>query len=53
MHNNSFVTEKTFEVMRKELAEDFDLIYVLDLRGNVRKNPQLSGMHNVFGIHGW
>ena len=33
------------------LAEDFDAIYILDLGGNVRKNPKLSGTtHNVFGI---
>ena len=37
--------------MRKHLAQDFDAIYVLDLGGNVRKNPKLSGTtHNVFGI---
>ena len=37
--------------MRKHLADDFDAIYVLDLGGNVRKNPKLSGTtHNVFGI---
>ena len=29
----------------------FDEIYILDLGGNVRKNPKLSGTtHNVFGI---
>ncbi|MBI5772458.1 MAG: N-6 DNA methylase [Verrucomicrobia bacterium] len=51
VNNNSFVTENTFDGMRKELAKDFDLIYVLDLGGNVRKNPKLSGTtHNVFGI---
>jgi len=51
VNNNSFVTEKTFDGMRKELAKDFDEIYVLDLGGNVRKNPKLSGTtHNVFGI---
>ena len=37
--------------MRKHLAENFDTIYILDLSGNVRKNPKLSGTtHNVFGI---
>jgi len=37
--------------MRKHLAQDFDEIYILDLGGNVRKNPKLSGTtHNVFGI---
>ncbi len=51
INNNSFVTEKSFDGMRKELAKDFDEIYVLDLGGNVRKNPKLSGTtHNVFGI---
>jgi predicted helicase len=36
---------------RKHLEQDFDEIYVLDLGGNVRKNPKLSGTtHNVFGI---
>ncbi|HEY9172965.1 MAG TPA: type ISP restriction/modification enzyme [Verrucomicrobiae bacterium] len=51
VNNNSFITEKTFDGLRKHLAGDFDLIYVLDLGGNVRKNPKLSGTtHNVFGI---
>lgn len=51
VNNNSFVAEKTFDGMRKELRQDFDEIYVLDLGGNVRKNPMLSGTtHNVFGI---
>ena len=37
--------------MRACLADDFTDIYVLDLGGNVRKNPKLSGTtHNVFGI---
>jgi predicted helicase len=51
VNNDSFVTEKTFDAMRKSLGKDFDVIYVLDLGGNVRKNPKLSGTtHNVFGI---
>ena len=37
--------------MRKNLGKDFDSIYVLDLGGDVRSNPKLSGTtHNVFGI---
>lgn len=49
--NSSFVTELTFDGMRRCLESDFDAIYVLDLGGNVRKNPKLSGTtHNVFGI---
>src|SRR5437667_674830 len=49
--NNSFVEQNAFDGMRKHLAQDFDAIYLLDLGGNVRKNPKLSGTtHNVFGI---
>jgi predicted helicase len=51
VNNNSFVTENSFDGMRKSLGSEFDLIYILDLGGNVRKNPKLSGTtHNVFGI---
>ena len=33
------------------MLEDYTQIYHLDLHGNVRKNPKLSGTtHNVFGI---
>jgi len=49
--NNSFLESLAFDGMRKHLEQDFDEIYVLDLGGNVRKNPKLSGTtHNVFGI---
>ena len=51
MTNNSFLDGVAFDGMRKHLADDFDAIYILDLGGNVRKNPKLSGTtHNVFGI---
>ena len=49
--NNSFLDGEAFDGMRKHLADDFDAIYILNLSGNVRKNPKLSGTtHNVFGI---
>ena len=49
--NSGFMEGVAFDGMRKRLAADFDEIYVLDLSGNVRKNPSLSGTtHNVFGI---
>ena len=49
--NNSFLDGVAADGMRKHLESDFDSIYVLDLGGNVRKNPKLSGTtHNVFGI---
>ena len=48
---SSFVDGITFDGMRKCLAQDFNKIFVLDLGGNVRENPKLSGTtHNVFGI---
>ena len=49
--NNGFLDGVAFDGMRKHLADDFDAVYILDLGGNVRKNPKLSGTtHNVFGI---
>ena len=49
--SNSFLDGFAFDGMRKHLANDFDAIYILDLGGNVRTNPKLSGTtHNVFGI---
>ena len=49
--NNGFLDGIAFDGMRKHLTDDFDAIYILNLGGNVRKNPKLSGTtHNVFGI---
>ncbi len=49
--NNSFVDQVAFDGMRKHLLKDFTHIYHVDLHGNVRQNPKLSGTtHNVFGI---
>jgi hypothetical protein len=49
--NNSFLDQTGFDGMRKHVLQDFTQIYHLDLHGNVRKNPKLSGTtHNVFGI---
>src|SRR6266705_4978549 len=49
--NNSFLDQIAFDGMRKHFLQDFTQIYHLDLHGNVRKNPKLSGStHNVFGI---
>ncbi len=49
--NNSFIDQIAFDGMRQHLEKDFSSVYVLDLGGNVRKNPKLSGtIHNVFGI---
>ena len=49
--NNGFLDGIAFDGMRKHLAQDFNAIYILNLGGNVRQNPKLSGTtHNVFGI---
>jgi predicted helicase len=49
--NNSFLEGIAFDGMRKLLAETFSKVYVLDLGGNIRTNPKISGTtHNVFGI---
>src|SRR5579862_2018993 len=49
--NNSFVDQYAFDGMRKYLLQDFTEVYHVDLHGNVRRNPKLSGTtHNVFGI---
>ena len=49
--NNGFLEGVAFDGMRKHLTQDFNTIYILDLGGNVRQNPKLSGTtHNVFGI---
>ncbi len=47
--NNGFLEGIAFDGMRKQLADDFDAIYVLDLGGNARKGLKVSDA-NVFGI---
>ncbi|MCK5718239.1 MAG: DNA helicase, partial [Thiomargarita sp.] len=46
--NNSFIDGIAFDGMRQHLAKDFSSVYVLDLGGNVRKNPGKTS--NVFDI---
>ena len=47
----AFVDQIAFDGMRKHLIRTSHSIYHVDLHGNVRKNPKLSGTtHNVFGI---
>ena len=49
--NSSFIDDRSLDGVRNSLGWYFDKVYVLDLGGNVRKNPKLSGTtHNVFGI---
>lgn len=49
--NRSFIDSRTFDGFRKIVASEFNHIYIIDLGGDVRSNPKLSGpKHNVFGI---
>ena len=49
--NRSFIDSRTFDGFRKLAAIEFQEIWAVDLGGDVRVNPRLSGTkHNVFGI---
>ncbi|CAD5373210.1 hypothetical protein RA210_U30122 [Rubrivivax sp. A210] len=49
--NRSFIDSRTFDGFRKTVGSEFAEAWVLDLGGDVRANPKLSGTrHNVFGI---
>ncbi len=49
--NRNFIEKNAFDGFRKIVARDFEEIWVMDLGGDVRANPKISGTkHNVFGI---
>jgi predicted helicase len=49
--NRSFIDSRTFDGFRKIISSEFNHIYIIDLGGDVRSNPKLSGpKHNVFSI---
>lgn len=49
--NRSFIDSRTMDGFRRAVAKEYSHIYVVDLGGDVRANPKLSGTrHNVFGI---
>ncbi len=49
--NRSFVENRIFDGFRKVVGRDFSEIWIVDLGGDVRLNPRLSGTkNNVFGI---
>jgi len=49
--NNSFIDGIALDGMRKHIYDNFDDVYIYNLRGNVRQNTRISGTtHNVFGI---
>ncbi|WP_114389492.1 type ISP restriction/modification enzyme [Notoacmeibacter marinus] len=49
--NRSFIEKSVFDGFRRCISESFCEIWIVDLGGDVRANPQLSGpRHNVFAI---
>jgi predicted helicase len=49
--NRSFIDSRTFDGFRATAATDFNELWLVDLGGDVRANPKLSGTkNNVFGI---
>lgn len=49
--NRSFIDSRTFDGFRKMVSSEFNHVYIVDLGGDVRSNPKLSGpKHNVFAI---
>jgi predicted helicase len=49
--NRSYLDSHTFDGFRKVIANEFAEAWLVDLGGDVRENPKLSGTkHNVFGI---
>jgi predicted helicase len=49
--NRSFIEGRIFDGFRQVVLEEFNEINIIDLGGDIRANPKLSGSkHNVFGI---
>lgn len=49
--NRSFLDAQNMDGFRRSIERDFSGTWVIDLGGDVRSNPSLSGTkHNVFGI---
>jgi predicted helicase len=49
--NRSFIDSRTFDGFRATVADEFNELWIMDLGGDVRVNPKLSGTkNNVFGI---
>ncbi len=49
--NRSFIDGRAFDGFTKCVQDDFDYIYIIDTKSDVRTNPKIAGTtHNVFGI---
>ncbi|MEI6435327.1 MAG: type ISP restriction/modification enzyme [Bacteroidota bacterium] len=45
--NRSFIDSRTFDGFRKIIASEFNAVYIVDLGGDVRANPKLSGTKHM------
>jgi predicted helicase len=49
--NRSFIDSRAFDGFRREIIDNFQEIWILDTKSDVRMNPKIAGTtHNVFGI---
>ncbi len=53
--NSGFIDKKICDGMRKHLLDDFSRIYIIDLKGDIRKDSMRDGIplgekHTVFGL---
>lgn len=49
--NRSFIDSLTYDGFRKHVTEEFNYVYIIDTKSDVRANPKITGTtHNVFGI---
>ncbi len=53
--NNSFIDAIALDGMRKHIEENFDKVFIVDLKGNIRKDSMKDGIplgekHTVFGL---
>ena len=48
---NSYAEKKNLLLVEEVGEDEFDYIYIVDTRSDVRANPKIAGTtHNVFGI---
>ncbi|MEO8711913.1 MAG: type ISP restriction/modification enzyme, partial [Parafilimonas sp.] len=49
--NRSFIESRILDGFRKTVRDEYDFIYIVDTKSDVRANPKITGTkHNVFGI---
>jgi predicted helicase len=49
--NRSYIDSYTYDGFRKQIQKEFNHVYIIDTKSDVRANPKISGTtHNVFGI---